>query len=176
MTKNSNLPYPVGAIANYMLDRGAKERIPITHLKLQKLVYMAYGWATLIYDEPLFSSTIEAWSLGPVVPDLWHEFKVYGEKPIGRGRAFEFDWETSTDSIIPSVPATDTQTHLVLAITWALYGPEKAWKLVDLTHDDNTPWKQTPRNEQIRYELIRDHFREKFIPALENAKELNIPT
>ena len=169
-------PYPVGAIANYMLDRAAKERVPVTHLKLQKLVYMAYGWATLVSQERLFFSPIEAWSFGPVVPDLWHEFKVYGNQPIGRGRAFEFDREASDDdSSIPRVPHTDKQTHIVLALTWVLYGPEKAWKLVDLTHDDDTPWKQTARNQQIKHELIRDHFRDKFIPALENAKLLTLP-
>ena len=33
---SSNPPYPVGAIANYMLDRGEEDGVPITHLKLQK--------------------------------------------------------------------------------------------------------------------------------------------
>ena len=57
-------PYPVGAIANFMLDRGERESRPITHLKLQKLVYMAYGWGTVILDAQLFVERIEAWKYG----------------------------------------------------------------------------------------------------------------
>lgn len=153
-------PYPVGAIANYMLDRGAQDRVPVTHLKLQKLVYMAYGWATAYFDVPLFNSKIEAWEYGPVIPDLWHEFKPFGDKPIKDGRSFEFDVKTGQRRI-PKVPESDARTHEVLDLTWELYGKDPAWKLVGRTHGPGTPWSETQRKMPgsiIRRSIIARHF------------------
>ena len=36
--------YTVGAVANYFLEAGERDGVPITPLKLQKLVCIAYGF------------------------------------------------------------------------------------------------------------------------------------
>ena len=149
-------PYKVGAIANFMLDRARAARVTLTHLKLQKLVYIAYGWATVYLDERLFVEPIEAWQFGPVVPHLWHEFKAYRNKPI-KGRSFDFDPEANT--VIPlAVPDEDQETRRVLQMTWDNYGHVASSQLVDRTHAPGTPWDETDRNEVIRHELIAIHF------------------
>ncbi len=153
-------PYPVGAIANYMLDQGTSKHVSVTHLKLQKLVYMAYGWATTYFQVPLFNSRIEAWEDGPVIPDLWHEFKPFGDKPIKDGRSFEFDVKTG-ERRIPVVPPNDARTHEVLGLAWDLYGTDPAWKLVGRTHGPGTPWTETQRKTPgsvIRHSIIATHF------------------
>ena len=43
----------------------------ITHLKVQKLVYYAQGWAMAYLGSPLFEEDIQAWAHGPVVPSVW---------------------------------------------------------------------------------------------------------
>ena len=149
-------PYKVGAIANFMLDRARQDRRWLTHLKLQKLVYMAYGWATVFMKEPLFKEPIEAWRFGPVVPHLWHEFKAYRNKPI-KGRSFDYDPEV--DAVIRlSVPRNDKETRDVLEMTWKNYGHVKASALTARTHAPGTPWDNTSPNDVIDPERIANHF------------------
>lgn len=47
----------------------------ITHLKVQKLVYYAQGWALAYFDKPLFAEDLEAWAHGPVAPSVYHHFR-----------------------------------------------------------------------------------------------------
>ena len=47
----------------------------ISNLKLQKLLYYAQGFHLALYDQPLFPEAIEAWTHGPVVPDLYRHYK-----------------------------------------------------------------------------------------------------
>ena len=54
----------------------------ISNLKLQKLVYYAQGFYSAMFDKPLFNNTISAWIHGPVVEDLYHDYKQYGSNPI----------------------------------------------------------------------------------------------
>lgn len=70
-------------VAKYLLilvDREAGDAI--TQLKLQKLMYIAQGLHLALYDKPLFKEEIEAWQHGPVVRELYNEFKGYGTYPI----------------------------------------------------------------------------------------------
>ncbi|MGU9987360.1 MULTISPECIES: Panacea domain-containing protein [unclassified Rickettsia] len=65
-------------VAKYLLilvDREAGDAI--TQLKLQKLMYIAQGIHLVLYDKPLFKEEIEASQHGPVVRELYHEFKGY---------------------------------------------------------------------------------------------------
>ena len=66
------------AIANYFLDKS----IDLTPMKIIKLVYIAHGWHLAITDKPLIEDYVQAWEFGPVIPDLYHEFKKYGNTPI----------------------------------------------------------------------------------------------
>ncbi|MGK8328482.1 Panacea domain-containing protein, partial [Pseudomonas aeruginosa] len=54
----------------------------VSNLKLQKLVYYAQGFHLAVYDEPLFTDSIEAWTHGPVVPNVYHHYKQFGSGSI----------------------------------------------------------------------------------------------
>lgn len=163
MMSKSEPPYPVGAIANYMLDRGEEDGVPITHLKLQKLVYIAYGWALAALNVELFSERIEAWRYGPVVPDLWHEFKSYRAGPIGDGRSFDYDWGRDR-LIFHKVPLRAKGVRRLLRAVWKEYSSYTASRLVVRTHRDGAPWDTTIRKHglhsrtRIDTDLIREHF------------------
>ena len=51
-------------------------------MKIIKLVYIAHGHYLAKNDSPLFTEKVEAWDYGPVIPSLYHEFKIYGAFPI----------------------------------------------------------------------------------------------
>ncbi|WP_366513810.1 type II toxin-antitoxin system antitoxin SocA domain-containing protein [Planktotalea sp.] len=70
-------------------------------MKLQKLVYIAYGWHLALSGKKLFTEEIEAWKHGPVVPSLYHEFKHLRENPI-TSFATSYDYN-SEQEIVPRV-------------------------------------------------------------------------
>lgn len=74
--------YTAGEVANYILDLADRDRVAVTPMKLQKLVYITYGWALALFHLQLFQEKIQAWKHGPVIPSLFHEFKVYTNNPI----------------------------------------------------------------------------------------------
>ncbi|MDA8325367.1 MAG: DUF4065 domain-containing protein [Nitrospiraceae bacterium] len=69
-------------VARYFLSKANEEGDLITNLKMQKLLYYAQAWHLVNFDEPLFIDHINAWNLGPVVADVYREFKKFGAGPI----------------------------------------------------------------------------------------------
>ena len=163
-------PYTASHVANYFLRQSRKERRNLSHLKLQKLVYIAYGWCWEILGRPLFRDRIEAWRYGPVVPDLYHEFKHCGGQPIRQWSA-HYDFE-SREFIIREVQP-DGRVAGVLHKVWEAYKPFSAEQLRNMTHSPGTPWKETykpGKNRRIPDELIRKHFAEKHKQYKEYAR------
>jgi len=77
---NATPLYRSMAVANWFIDHVRN----LTPLKLQKLIYYAHGWHLALRDQPLIDELIEAWEYGPVVPNVYHEFKEFGNQPITR--------------------------------------------------------------------------------------------
>ena len=147
-------------IANYFLDRADEEGRSLGHMKLQKLVYIAYGWYLALTGEKLFHEPIQAWKHGPVVRSLYDEFKHFASESV-QGRATEVKFET-WEHVEPRVDQTDDMVNLVLSKVWAAYNQFSGWQLRQKTHEPETPWSQTysafERNKEIPDELIRPHF------------------
>ena len=54
----------------------------ISNLKLQKLIYYAQAFHLAIYELPFFDEDFEAWTHGPVCPEIYHKYKHYKSSPI----------------------------------------------------------------------------------------------
>jgi uncharacterized phage-associated protein len=71
------------SVAQYFLSFTDEEREEaFTHLKLQKLLYYAQGYFLATQKRPLFSETLQAWTHGPVVPEVYHIYKDYKNQPL----------------------------------------------------------------------------------------------
>jgi uncharacterized phage-associated protein len=116
----------------------------ISNLKLQKLLYLAQGFFLAIYGEPLFSAKIEAWTHGPVVPEIYHKYKKYEGSAIPIPK-LEF-------SLISK------KARQLLDEIWSVYGQFSAWKLRDITHD-HTPWKKTVQGDIISTKKMESYFK-----------------
>ncbi|WP_167762518.1 Panacea domain-containing protein [Brevundimonas intermedia] len=123
------------AVANYILDRAKEEGIPIRQLKLQKILYFCYAWYAGNKGEELFSEDVEAWQFGPVVREVYLEFKDCGSTPITH-KATELDWET-LDFKEPEIP---TGLAEELRPVWDEYKAKSDAWLVEATHAPNEPW------------------------------------
>ena|SRR5713226_567809 len=118
-------------VANYFLELGRRDGIPIDPLKLQKLVYLAHGWSLLFLKRPLIRERIEAWRYGPVVQTLYKTFQKFGGSPI-----------TEFAPVEPNEAAydLDQQTKSLLDAVWQRYKLLSPIQLSMLTHEPGYAW------------------------------------
>ncbi len=163
--------YTPAHVANFFLDKAHEEGRAIDPVKLQELVYIAYGWVLAVLDRRLFEEPVEAWRHGPVIPSLYHEFKHYRWQPI-REYALEVDWEDH-DFVEPRIPPDDHNLQVVLGKVWNVYKRFSGWALREKLHQAGTPWaavhEENARHKQIPDNLIRDHFTRKINEYLDAA-------
>lgn len=74
--------YSAMQIADFIIDYCTKINDPVSNLRLQKLLYFAWVEFYKATERYLFSDKIFAWQLGPVVPEVYYEYCVYGGRPI----------------------------------------------------------------------------------------------
>jgi uncharacterized phage-associated protein len=117
----------------------------ISNLKLQKLLYLSQGFFLAIYDEPLFLSKIEAWRHGPVVPEIYQQYKGHGSDAIQIPKSFDVD-------------KVSKRAQKLLDEVWDVYGQFSAWKLRDITHEHN-PWKETKQGDVINIAKMKRYFK-----------------
>ncbi len=154
-------------VANFFLGKARAEGYDLTQLKLLKIVYIGYGWVLALTGEKLFSTKIQAWQHGPVVPSLYHEFKEFGRSPItALATSLDEDFEVTT----PEIPTSDKDTQFILGRVWDVYKDLGGWELRDMTHEHDTPWSKVyiegERNRSLRDDDIRAYYNEKLTEYL----------
>lgn len=53
----------------------------VSPMKLQKLMYYCYAWQ-LVAGSKKFDAIFEAWTHGPVEPEIYEEYKSFGRNPV----------------------------------------------------------------------------------------------
>ena len=157
-------------VANFFLDKGKAEDYPITTLKLLKLVYLGYAWYLWDNSEEekrLFDEPILAWTHGPVIPSLYHEFKNFQQNPINR-RSVDFNFITLDDDyqVVSSEEncISETEAKNALGFVWETYKTFSAWSLRNMTHGEGGPWSKVysaGKNEQIKDTDIIEYYAQK---------------
>lgn len=137
--------------ANYFLQRGKDGDIPITLMKLLKLVFIAHGWVLAVLDDEfgvMDGEPVQAWKHGPVVPSLYYEFKRWHEMPIrdcwSEMTLSELDTGFIAQPIFleTSEIKNDVRLREILGFVWEAYKDFSAWGLSAVTHKEGTPWQQ----------------------------------
>ena len=135
-------------VADKFVRLGLSNGKNFTQMQLLKLVYIAHGWMLATSNHPLILNQVEAWQYGPVIPELYHELKYNGAKPIER-------------PILSGPSFFTAHEEQVIEFTFKNYGNFSAFQLSDITHAPNTPWSQTfGRREHIPDSLIANHYKE----------------
>jgi len=117
----------------------------ITNLKLQKLLYYVQGISLLVFGKKAFPEEIKAWIYGPVVNEVYQNYKDNHGKEI----ILEND-----ENNINKIPYG---THKIVETVVSNYGSMEANKLIDFTHEED-PWKNTEINKEIKVDLIKEYF------------------
>ncbi|MCB2053163.1 MAG: DUF4065 domain-containing protein [Geminicoccaceae bacterium] len=139
------VPYEALAIANEFVDTSKN----VDHLKLQKLVYCAYGWWLATEGTPprLMNERPQVWQHGPVFASLYRTLKVFGRAPISEPQS------SSPFLPPPRVDEDDDRVRQLLRWIWGRYGHLSSFALSELTHRAGTPWYRIAREHQFRVPL-----------------------
>lgn len=147
------------AITNYILARGNN----ITNLKLQKLLFFFYGIHSCIYNDKPFESTIEAWKLGPVIPEVYFEFRNNG------GCVIQNKANISEEEDVEEFPELkDNELIQSAKITLFYYDRFSANELVEESQKLDC-WRKhykDNKKEAMSYDEIRTEFDEKLMPNI----------
>lgn len=159
--------YHVLDVCRYIINYSNENDYGISNLKLQKILYFVQAFFLISSESknPCFVEKIEAWDLGPVVPEAYHEYKQYGSGDIPTITSyFNFDEENIWNSERVEYKGTVIEEKDCLLIDQVVdkFADYAAADLVWLTHRQ-APWKEayTPKkNNEITIEAIRRYFNE----------------
>ena len=121
----------------------------ISHLKLQKLLYYAQGIHLALHDKPLFKEEIVKWEYGPVVKEVYEEYKNIGSGAL-----------PIPDHVDVSLFSEKEQETIFK--TYNEYGQYSAWRLSQMTHEE-LPWRETQFNEVIKHNLLSRFFKSELL-------------
>ena len=114
----------------------------ITNLKLQKLLYFVQAICLMVFDKKAFPEKILAWSYGPVVNEVYQQYK--------QNHASKINSESNVKNISSGL-------YKIIEEVINSYGLFEANRLIDLTHEEE-PWINTEINKEIRIDLIKNYF------------------
>ncbi|AHN71872.1 Panacea domain-containing protein [Aggregatibacter actinomycetemcomitans] len=122
------------AIANSFIGKANIGEISnLTPMKLQKLMFYTQSWYIKLYGKPLFEGGFERWQFGPVLPEIYHEFKPFGSRIIS---SFGTDIWGKQQIIKESDKDTLLFLDKIIEIYGKFDGPQLSW----MTHQPETAW------------------------------------
>lgn len=121
-------------LCNNILVRGNKDKIRVSPMKLQKLMYFICKEYVQQFGESPISEQFEVWQYGPVLPSVYSEFKSFGANPIteyakdAKGTALKVNEDTNPNlaEIIDKV--------------WRRYKNQSGIALSQITHKRESGW------------------------------------
>ncbi|MEG3123268.1 Panacea domain-containing protein [Sphingomonas sp. GB1N7] len=153
------------SVANFILDVAGDLNLPASNLVLNKVAYFLHGAFLAKFDRPLIDARIEAWEYGPVIREIYHEFKQFKDTPI-TSRARRISRETG-DKEVCSYEFDEREVHFLREVA-SSYLKLRPGTLVDLSHVHDGPWYEIWFHDgrvnpgmEISDDLIQKHFREK---------------
>lgn len=134
--------YSAFDLARYILKKCIDEDHPISNLQLQKILYYIQECFLKEKGRKAFSEPIEAWQFGPVVPEVYDEYRIYGGRTIV--------WIPDDSSIVWK---DDKDKALIDNIV-----EEKRkldpWEMVQETHKEGGAWAKIYDDGRGAYKVI----------------------
>lgn len=147
--------YTALSVARYIIDFCNKHGKGISNLKLQKILYFVQAQFLVSSgnNTPCFLDQIEAWDVGPVVPSVYHHYKVYGGAIIPSDK---------NDPFLPLYQRISEPDKKLINDMIEQTADYSASTLVQVTHNQD-PWKNAyvkGQNNTIANEDIKRFFEE----------------
>lgn len=137
-------------VARYMMAIANQKGIVLNVTKVQKLLFIVYGYFLAKHNRVLIDEQPKAWPFGPVFPRT--------RKHIDYGKIVNIDHE-----YIQSVKKDNDLTEF---LNWLLDGSGDltASELTEWSHKEGSPWHKTTKQKDFKWsdpipdEYIREYF------------------
>ncbi|MTD41699.1 DUF4065 domain-containing protein [Erwinia sp. CPCC 100877] len=109
---------------------------------MQKLLYFAYATYLSDFKGRLFSDPIVSFKYGPVVEEIYHQYKCYGKEEIDDEKAQTFRLaEISLPTTILKILLSEDGDRVIKSLikTVNIFGKKTAGELVDISHVKSGP-------------------------------------
>lgn len=141
MMKFKKAIYSADDVAKEVIRYSHEKDYDISNLKLQKILYFIQAIFLNESERACFSDDIEAWTLGPVIPYVYHKYKIFGANniPLRACRNNNFS------SIFAPTPVYKSQSELSYSdkndidLIVDFLSKYTATELVNITHGQD-PW------------------------------------
>lgn len=128
------MAYTAATVANNILQRAFRDNVPVTPMKLQKILFFAASEYSKKTHKPLLTERFEPWQYGPVVRSVYSEFKSFAGNPI---RSFAKDAQGQAFVIEEKY---DPNLADALNAVWERTKNRDAVDLSRITHLENSAW------------------------------------
>lgn len=142
----------VQALCNTILKKSFDENIPVSPMKLQKLIYFIYRDYLQRTNTPLFTEEFQTWQYGPVLRSVYDEFKTFRANPIMRFA------KTANDEVYIINEAADDNLCASINNVWGKYKYGDGISLSKITHLEGSAWRKAYESQRLTLddEDIRD--------------------
>lgn len=138
-------------VSNNILQRAFRENVPVTPMKLQKLLYFVSCEYVKATDCDLLSEDFCVWQYGPVLPSVYNEFKSF------RGnRITEYAKDADGNSFAYN-EATSPNLRASIDRIWMFFKSKSGVELSLITHEDGSGWSRAfeQRHSKITKEEMK---------------------
>lgn len=133
--------YSAKDVAAWLLSEAWRQRVSVSHMQLQKLLYYVQGYSLGMSGQPAFDDVLEAWTHGPVVRSVYDAYKRYGAQSLPPPGDL-----TVPDDVRPLITSVISQK-----------GRLSATALRNATHNE-APWRDAEEGQPIDNAAIQDYF------------------
>ena len=147
------------SICKYFIDM-EEDANNMDLLRLMKLLYIAHGFILAQHKSNPYidKDSFQAWEYGPVLPDLYRDYKHYNH-----------DFNNN----VADAPEVGEEYKSTLEVVWERYKDVDRFSLVGLTHQEGTPWHRCYRQHSKKI-VIPDKITKAYYSLLiEKLRESN---
>ena len=113
-------------VAKYIINKCTEDNMCISNLQLQKILFFIQRDYIKRFNEAMFDLEIEAWQFGPVIPEIYYKYCVYGAMPIYS--RYEVELDVKDKNIIDNIIEQKRVKN--------------PWELVEETHKAGDVWSK----------------------------------
>lgn len=130
-------------------------------MQLQKLMFFAQVLSLIDREEPILEGVFEAWTYGPVLPEVYVYTKGWGSTPITV--LIHVPSKNAFDIYAPTFEGTAVPVKRVLEDVWRSLSKYSATQLSNLSHLEGSPWHvtitQKGTGQPIPASMMRNFYR-----------------
>ena len=146
--------YDSVTVANYLLALAYKKGIVLNVTKVQKLLFIAYGYFLAHYNQQLFNEKPKAWPYGPVFPKT--------RKQVDYSKIIDVE-DASLKDIAADSEVSDALNRII-----DKYSKFSSTQLSDWSHMPGSPWDKTTKEATFTWDYpIPDEYIKEYFSGIE---------